>query len=120
MCGYQDSQMENQRRVYRKERLARLFSESRELSDIGALCVHHVGILCENLEKSLDYYHDLLGLEMTEARPYDKLPHRGLWFWVGSEMIHLMELPNPDPLTGRPEHGSRDWHTCIAIKDVAS
>jgi len=30
----------------------------------------------------------------------------------------LMELPNPDPLTGRPEHGGRDHHTCIAIKDV--
>jgi hypothetical protein len=29
-----------------------------------------------------------------------------------------MELPNPDPLTGRPEHGGRDRHTCIAIKDV--
>lgn len=34
-------------------------------------------------------------------------------------MIHLMELPNPDPLSGRPEHGGRDRHTCIAIKDVA-
>jgi len=39
--------------------------------------------------------------------------------WVGSEMIHLMELPNPDPLTGRPEHGGRDRHTCIAIRDVS-
>lgn len=34
-------------------------------------------------------------------------------------MIHLMELPNPDPLTGRPEHGGRDRHACIAIKDVS-
>lgn len=34
-------------------------------------------------------------------------------------MIHLMELPNPDPLTGRPEHGGRDRHACIAIKNVA-
>lgn len=34
-------------------------------------------------------------------------------------MIHLMELPNPDPLTGRPEHGGRDRHTCIAIRDVS-
>lgn len=59
------------------------------------------------------------GLEINEARPDDKLPYRGAWLWVGSEMIHLMELPNPDPLTGRPEHGGRDRHTCIAIKDVA-
>lgn len=33
-------------------------------------------------------------------------------------MIHLMELPNPDPLTGRPQHGGLDRHTCIALKDV--
>ena len=38
------------------------------------------------------------------ARPKDKLPYRGAWLWVGSEMIHLMELPNPDPLT-RPHTG---------------
>lgn len=30
-----------------------------------------------------------------------------------------MELPNPDPYTGRPEHGGRDRHTCIAIRDVS-
>lgn len=34
-------------------------------------------------------------------------------------MIHLMELPNPDPYTGRPEHGGRDRHTCIAVRDVS-
>lgn len=30
-----------------------------------------------------------------------------------------MELPNPDPLTGRPEHGGRDRHACLAIRDVS-
>ncbi|KAH9326953.1 hypothetical protein KI387_007131 [Taxus chinensis] len=58
------------------------------------------------------------GLEVNEARPNDKLPYGGKWLWVGSEMIHLMELPNPDPITGRPEHGGRDRHVCIAIKNV--
>lgn len=62
---------------------------------------------------------NLLGLEINEARPHDKLPYRGAWLWVGAEMIHLMELPNPDPLSGRPEHGGRDRHTCIAIRDVS-
>ncbi|GFS43409.1 lactoylglutathione lyase [Actinidia rufa] len=41
----------------------------------------------------------------TIVRPKDKLPYRGAWLWVGSETIHLMELPNPDPLTGWPAHG---------------
>lgn len=92
---------------------------SNEESDYGVVNLHHVGILCENLERSLDFYQNVLGLKINEARPHDKLPYRGAWLWVGSEMIHLMELPNPDPLTGRPEHGGRDRHTCIAIRDVS-
>ncbi|XP_011093764.1 uncharacterized protein LOC105173640 [Sesamum indicum] len=87
--------------------------------DFGVVGVHHVGILCENLERSLHFYQNILGLPINEARPHDKLPYRGAWLWVGSEMIHLMELPNPDPLTGRPEHGGRDRHACIGIRDVS-
>ncbi|KAG2297263.1 hypothetical protein Bca52824_043932 [Brassica carinata] len=92
-------------------------TEEKELNNKTG--VHHVGLLCENLERSLEFYQNILGLEINEARPHDKLPYRGAWLWVGSEMIHLMELPNPDPLTGRPEHGGRDRHACIAIRDVS-
>ncbi|VAH15255.1 unnamed protein product [Triticum turgidum subsp. durum] len=88
--------------------------EQSQEPDYGVVSMHHVGILCENLERSMAFY----GLKVNPARPNDKLPYRGAWLWVGSEMIHLMELPNPDPLTGRPEHGGRDRHTCIAIRDV--
>ncbi|XP_042047326.1 uncharacterized protein LOC121793391 [Salvia splendens] len=87
--------------------------------DFGLVGMHHVGILCENLERSLHFYQNILGLPINEARPHDKLPYRGAWLWVGAEMIHLMELPNPDPLTGRPEHGGRDRHACLAIRDVS-
>nr|XP_010915205.1 uncharacterized protein LOC105040397 isoform X3 [Elaeis guineensis] len=48
--------------------------------DYGVFSIHHVGLLCENLEKSLAFYKDLLG---------------------------------------RPEHGGRDRHACIAIRDVS-
>ncbi|KAL8245666.1 hypothetical protein R6Q59_006882 [Mikania micrantha] len=96
-----------------------LHSPVHQDNDFGVVNLHHVGILCENLERSLDFYQNLLGLKINEARPHDKLPYRGAWLWVGSEMIHLMELPNPDPPTGRPEHGGRDRHTCIAIRDVS-
>jgi glyoxylase I family protein len=33
-------------------------------------------------------------------------------------MIHLMELPNPDPTTGRPEQGAEDRHVCVFVKDL--
>lgn len=29
-----------------------------------------------------------------------------------------MELPNPDPVDGRPEHGGRDRHVAFAIQDL--
>ncbi|KAG6588055.1 hypothetical protein SDJN03_16620, partial [Cucurbita argyrosperma subsp. sororia] len=93
--------------------------QSSETEDYGAVGVHHVGVLCENLERSLHFYLNILGLKINEARPHDKLPYRGAWLWVGAEMIHLMELPDPDPLSGRPEHGGRDRHTCIGIRDVS-
>jgi glyoxylase I family protein len=30
-----------------------------------------------------------------------------------------MELPNPDPLDGRPEHGGRDRHACVGVAALA-
>lgn len=56
----------------------------------------------------------------NEDRPAS-LPYKGAWLWVGKEMIHLMELPNPDPADGRPEHGGRDRHLCLVrLSDIAS
>jgi glyoxylase I family protein len=72
--------------------------------------MHHVAIICQNLERSMHFYRDVLDLEINPERPHDKLPYRGEWLWIGPEMIHLMELPNPDPMDGRPEHGGR----CVA------
>ena len=37
------------------------------------------------------------GLEINPDRPDDKLPFRGVFYWLGPDMLHLMELPNPDP-----------------------
>ncbi|KAL4857574.1 5'-3' exoribonuclease 2 [Chlorella vulgaris] len=80
--------------------------------------VHHVALLCKSLERSLDFYCGVLGLEVNPDRPHDKLPYAGAWLWIGPEMIHLMELPNPDPQEGRPKHGGRDRHTCIGVEDI--
>lgn len=80
--------------------------------------VHHVAVICENLERSIDFYCGLLGLSVNPDRPDSKLPYRGLWLWIGPEMIHLMELPNPDPMEGRPDHGGRDRHFCVGTSNI--
>eukprot|EP00775_Hariotina_reticulata_P011693 gene11696-11837_t len=82
--------------------------------------VHHVALICSNLERSLEFYQGLLGMEINPDRPHNKLPYRGAWLWIGPEMIHLMELPNPDPVDKdkRPEHGGRDRHFCIGVANL--
>ena len=44
---------------------------------------------------------------MNPDRPHDKLPYDGAWLMMGTEMVHLMVLPNPDPTDAqfRPVHG---------------
>lgn len=58
------------------------------------------------------------GLSVNTDRPDKKLPYDGLWLWLGPEMLHLMVLPNPDPLSGRPEHGGQDRHVCVGVASI--
>eukprot|EP00249_Psilotum_nudum_P005883 c19303_g1_i1 orf=275-745(-) len=85
--------------------------------DIGFVGVHHVGFICKDLERSLAFYCDVLGLKVCNLRPDKSLFFRGAWLLVGSQMIHLMELPNPDPVTGRPLHGGEDRHVCLYVQN---
>eukprot|EP00899_Mesostigma_viride_P027427 jgi/Mesvir1/786/Mv17384-RA.1 len=87
---------------------------------IGFKELHHAGLLCRDLEKSLEFYCGRLGLTFSLDRPDEKLPYRGAWLWVGNQMIHLMELPNPDPLEGRPAHAGADRHVCMNVKNIAA
>lgn len=89
-----------------------------DVYNIGFQGVHHIGLLCENLERSLAFYENVLGLKINPDRPHNKLPYRGAWLWIGPEMIHLMELPDPDPKEGRPTHGGRDRHFCVGVTSI--
>jgi len=82
------------------------------------LRVHHVSLIVADTERSLAFYRGLLGLIPDEQRP--DLGYPGAWLWVGDQQIHLLELPNPDPLQGRPQHGGRDRHLALTVKDVAT
>lgn len=69
--------------------------------------IQHAGVLVRDTEASKKFYMNVLGMaDDTELRN-PKLPFEGAFVKAGSSQIHLMELPNPDPLDGRPEHGGR-------------
>ncbi len=78
--------------------------------------LHHTSVLVADTERGLEFYTGVLGLQQLK-RP--DLPYSGAWLFVSEfQQIHLLELPNPDPMTGRPEHGGRDRHLAMIVPDL--
>lgn len=73
----------------------------------------HASVIVSDTQRALAFYHGVLGLPVLANRP--DLGYPGAWLGVGDQQIHLLELPNPDPMTGRPLHGGRDRHIAIAV-----
>ena len=68
-------------------------------------------------QKSVAFYQQVLGLALCEGRPTLGFP--GAWLAVGEQQIHLLEVPNPDPVDNRPEHGGRDRHLALAVNNLS-
>ncbi|WP_457674783.1 VOC family protein [Thiolapillus sp.] len=79
------------------------------------LAIHHASMIVADTARARAFYEGILGLEVVE-RPDLGFP--GLWLAIGGQQIHLLELPNPDPVDGRPEHGGRDRHLAMTIDDL--
>ena len=75
----------------------------------------HASLLVEDINRSLDFYCGLLGLESDPARP--DLGYPGAWLNVGNQQIHLLQLPNPDPKQ-RPAHGGHDRHIALEVESI--
>lgn len=81
------------------------------------LALHHVSLLVSDIDRARRFYEDVLAL-MPLDRPDLGFP--GAWLALGEgQQLHLMELPDPDPKSGRPEHGGRDRHFALRVADLA-
>jgi len=80
------------------------------------LGLHHVSVLVADTAQSLRFYRDVLGLQLIE-RPDLGFP--GAWLALGSQQLHLMELPNQDATQGRAEHAGRDRHFAVQVTALA-
>jgi len=76
----------------------------------------HSSVIVKDTQMALEFYQGVLGLAVDNSRP--DLGYPGAWLNVGSQQIHLLELPNPDPVTGRPQHGGRDRHVALAVNNI--
>ena len=77
----------------------------------------HASVLVKDTGRALEFYTGVLGLEQDHDRP--DLSYPGAWLNLGEGgQIHLIELPNPDPVAGRPQHGGRDRHTALTVSSL--
>mgnify|MGYP003423219724 CR=1 FL=1 len=83
---------------------------------IDYLALAHASLLVRDTPASLAFYCGVLGMPLDAARP--DLGYPGAWLRIGTHQIHLLQLPNPDPATGRPAHGGRDRHIAVQVADL--
>jgi catechol 2,3-dioxygenase-like lactoylglutathione lyase family enzyme len=77
----------------------------------------HAGLLVSDLPRARVFYELVLGLTRVPNRP--ELPYPGEWYDLGGgQQLHLMNLPNPDAASVRPEHGGRDHHIALAVSHM--
>mmetsp|Transcript_2888 Transcript_2888/g.5071 ORF Transcript_2888/g.5071 Transcript_2888/m.5071 type:complete len:180 (+) Transcript_2888:78-617(+) len=78
----------------------------------------HAGMLVSSTADAMKFYTEVLGMvDDTHTRP--NLPFRGAFVRAGpNAQLHLMELPSPDPKTGRPDHGGRDKHVALTVGNI--
>lgn len=87
------------------------------MSDITALL--HAGLLVSDLARAKAFYESVLGLTLYPNRP--ELPYPGEWYDLGDgQQLHLMQLDNPDAGSVRPEHGGRDRHIALAVRNMGA
>jgi glyoxylase I family protein len=74
-------------------------------------------VLVADLSRARVFYRDVLDLQIDPSRPDFGFP--GGWLSVGRPQIHLRQLPNADPATGRAERGGRDRHSRWASRALS-
>ncbi|MFP3874026.1 MAG: VOC family protein [Thiohalophilus sp.] len=78
--------------------------------------INHASLIVSDTSRALEFYEQVLGLPVDETRP--ELGYPGAWLRIGDQQLHLLELPNPDPVTGRPAHGGRDRHIAFNVNSL--
>jgi len=81
------------------------------------LGLQHASLLVADLDRALAFYCGVLGLERL---PRPALDFDGAWLAAGRQQIHLLALPSPDPVDGRPVHGGRDRHLALELHGLTA
>ena len=80
--------------------------------------IAHACFLVADVKQSLKFYCEVLQIPQNMTRP--NFPFDGAWLDLeaSGQQLHLMQLPNPDPKEGRPEHGGKDKHIALVVENI--
>ena len=78
----------------------------------------HATILVADLGRARNFYEQILGFTPAASRP--QISFAGVWYDLGPQQLHLMQLPNPEAGLQRPLNGGRDRHIAFAVDDLSA
>lgn len=82
--------------------------------------IEHLGIAVNNLEESIKYYQDVLGLECYNIEEVKDQKVRTAFFMVGQTKIELLESTDPEGPIGKfiEKKGEGIHHIAFAMDDT--
>lgn len=82
--------------------------------------IEHLGIAVDNLEDSIKYYEDVLGLKCYSVEEVADQKVKTAFFMVGSTKIELLESTSPDGPIGKfiAKKGQGIHHIAFAVDDA--
>ena len=80
---------------------------------MGPAVLHHVLVLTEDLERSLAFYRDVLGLKPIPRPPFDTAGH---WLEAGGTQVHLLLYPEGS-FRRRSTVDVNDVHFALRVAD---
>ncbi len=83
--------------------------------------IEHIGIAVSNLEESIRYYEEVLGLECYNVEEVADQKVRTAFFKVGQTKIELLESTDPEGPVGKfiEKKGQGVHHIAFAVDDVS-
>ena len=84
--------------------------------------IHHIGIGVRNLEESLRFYRDVLGLHVHKQAIVEEQGVKAALLTIGQSEIELLEPLTPESPVGRflERKGEGMHHICFQTPDVAA
>jgi glyoxylase I family protein len=76
----------------------------------------HEAMLVSNLEKSIEFYSDILGLAQIDRT----LNYRGAWYQIGDVQIHLIEDIDYQSRSLDLMVSTRNPHMALGVRDLTT